>query len=85
MKMDDNEFTLFCLEVSKVAAKYGVSTDAINSILAEAIKNRERVASREPVEVREYHMPAPPQALYAPPMAAEWKMLDISGDTPPKK
>ena len=73
IKLDEAEFMSFCLEVSRVAGKYGIDSDLISIILAEAIKNRENAlrtnkasVNQRTTTIRERVSEAR-QPIYAPP------------------
>lgn len=79
MKLDETEFTLFCIEISKVASKYGVNSDVISSILAEAIKNRENSISK--TQISTVKMERERQPIYGPPPV--YKTVEVNlGEQP---
>ena len=89
MNISESEFNLFCLELSKVAAKHGIDSDMISTIIAEAIRNREMAIGNSKkgeseVSDEEVHevIVEPVQPLYAPP--SESDSIEYVIESPPQ-
>lgn len=76
MKMGDKEFASFCLELIRSGRRHGIDADMMSTIIAEAIKNREKVVykSEKPqvqtIEQKER------QLLYGPPPVIEEQVIE---------